>query len=60
MEIKVSIINEINTEKEIAIQIGDNVLSQFNDEKDTYVGNIVLSEGENEIVISLMLEGKEQ
>ncbi len=60
VEIKVSIINEINTEKEIAIQIGDNVLSQFNDEKDTYVGNIVLSEGENEIVISLMLEGKEE
>lgn len=60
LEFKVSIIKEFNPTKEIAIRIGDNVLSPSDNEKDTYVGKIALAEGWNQIVVSLMLEGREK
>ncbi len=60
LELEVSIIKEFNSTKEIAIQIGDNVLSPYDNEKDTYVGEIALAEGWNQIVVSLMLEGREE
>lgn len=60
LEFKVSIIKEFNATKEISVQIGDNVLSPADNEKDTYVGEIALTEGWNQIVVSLMLEGREK
>ena len=35
-------------------------MSPYDNEKDTYVGEIALAEGWNQIVVSLMLEGREE
>jgi len=58
LELKVNIIKEFDTKKEITVQIGDNVLLPSDNEVDTYMGELTLAKGWNQIVISLMLEGK--